>query len=71
MYLMKKTLKQLRKVAGLTQGEAAAKLGVSHDTLSRWENGTTHPTAPQIVDICRVYECKFDDIIWPETKKDA
>ena len=65
---MKKTLKQLRKQAGLTQDEAANALGVSHDTLSRWENGTTHPTAPQIVDICLVYKCKFDDIIWPDSK---
>lgn len=71
MRVMKKTLKQLRKSVGLTQDEAAGALGVSHDTLSRWENGTTHPTAPQIVDICRVYECKFDNIIWPETKKNA
>lgn len=68
MNAMKKTLKQLRKQAGLTQDEAASALGVSHDTLSRWENGTTHPTAPQIVDICQVYKCKFDDIIWPDSK---
>lgn len=69
MELMKKrTLKQLRKAAGLTQEEAAKSLNVSHDTLSRWENGLTQPTALQIVDICRVYECKFDDIIWPEAK---
>ena len=68
---MKKSLKQLRKAAGLSQDEAAKALNVSHDTISRWENWTTHPTAPQIVDICRVYECKFDDINWPEAKKDA
>ena len=65
---MKKTLKQWRKVASLTQEEAAKKLGVSHDTISRWESGATQPTALQIVDICRVYNCKFDEIIWPEAK---
>jgi len=63
-----KTLKQLRKAVGLTQEEAAKELGVSHDTISRWESGVTQPTAPQIVDICRVYNCKFDDISWPEAK---
>lgn len=68
MELMKKTLKQLRKVAGLNQDEAAKVLNVSHDTISHWENGLTHPTALQIVDICLVYNCKFDDIIWPEAK---
>lgn len=65
---MKKTLKQLRKAIGLTQGEVAKTLDVSHDTISRWESGVTQPTALQIIDICRVYKCKFDNIIWPETK---
>lgn len=66
--MKKQTLKQLRKAAGLTQEEAAKSLNVSHDTLSRWENGLTQPTAPQIVEICRVYNCKFDEIIWPEAR---
>lgn len=68
MRVMKKTLRELRKMAGLSQEEAAKALIVSHDTISRWENGITQPTALQIVDICRVYNCKFDDIIWPEAK---
>jgi DNA-binding XRE family transcriptional regulator len=68
---MKMTLRQLRKRAGLTQKEAANVLNVSHDTLSRWENGATNPTALQAVDICRVYKCKFDDIEWPESKQVA
>lgn len=68
MVLMKRTLRELRKMANLSQDEAAKALIVSHDTISRWENGITQPTAPQIVDICRVYNCKFDDIIWPEAK---
>lgn len=64
----KKTLKQLRKRAAMNQEEAAKALKVSHDTISRWENGLTQPTSLQIIDICRVYNCKFDDIIWPEAK---
>lgn len=66
--MKRKTLKELRKAAELTQEEVAKALDVSHDTLSRWENGITHPAAPQIVEICRVYGCNFDDIIWPEAK---
>jgi len=52
----------------MNQEEAAKALKVSHDTISRWENGLTQPTSLQIIDICRVYNCKFDDIIWPEAK---
>lgn len=69
--MKKKTLKQLRKAISLTQDEAAGQLGVSHDTISRWEAGATQPTSLQIIDICRVYNCKFDDIIWPGPKQDA
>ena len=65
------TLKGLRKASGFTQEETAAQLGVSHDTISRWESGSTQPAAPQIINICRVYNCKFEDIIWPESKQDA
>ena len=53
----------------MTQDEAAKQLGVSHDTISRWETGATQPTAPQIIYICQTYNCKFDDIIWPEAKQ--
>jgi DNA-binding XRE family transcriptional regulator len=67
--MKKKTLKQLRNAAAMTQDEAAEELGVSHDTISRWESGITQPNAPQILDICRVYSCKFDDIIWPKAKR--
>lgn len=71
MVFMMKTLKQFRKSVDLTQEEAATALSVSHDTIARWESGATQPNAPQITNICRVYNCKFDDIIWPESKKDA
>lgn len=66
--MTKKTLKELRKAAKMTQDEAAKMLDVSHDTIARWESGATQPNAPQIIDICRAYGCKFDDIIWPEAK---
>lgn len=43
--MKKQTLKQLRKLADLTQEEAAKELSVSHDTISRWESGATQPNA--------------------------
>lgn len=66
--MKKQTLKQLRKMVSLTQEEAAKALNVSHDTISRWESGATQPNALQVIDICHVYKCKFEDIIWPEAK---
>ena len=36
-------INQLRKLAGMTQEEVAEKLGVSRQTISKWEAGTTMP----------------------------
>ena len=60
------TLKQIRKLAALTQEQAADKLNISHDTISRWESGATQPTANQIADLCRLYEVQFEDIKWEQ-----
>ena len=40
---MKDVLPQLRRDRGLTQGELAAKLFVTRQAVSRWENGETTP----------------------------
>ncbi len=34
-----RTLKRFRRRAGLTQARLAAKLGVSRNTVARWESG--------------------------------
>lgn len=60
----KRNLKQLRKDAGLTQEQAASKLGVSHDTIGRWESGSTIPSATQAALICQTYGVQFQDVKW-------
>lgn len=65
----RKTLKQIRKAAGLTQEQAAEKLNISHDTMSRWESGQTQPSAMQAALICQIYGVQFQDINW-EPKHD-
>ena len=58
------TLKQLRNIKGLSQKEAAEKLGVSELTLANYEKGIRQPTASTIKKIMEVYETTFDDIIF-------
>lgn len=43
----------LRKAAGLSQEEAANKLGVSRQAISRWEQGTALPDAFNLSVICK------------------
>lgn len=65
---MKLTLRQLRRLNEISQKKAAELLGVSTDSIVRWERGETHPNALQIAEICRVYKTRFEDIEWNPPK---
>lgn len=56
------TLAAARKNAGLTQVEAAKRLGVSSFALYCWEKGTSFPTQPKIDKICSLYNIPYDCI---------
>lgn len=59
---MAMTLKALRTNAGLNQRTAAAKLGVTPETLSSWERGITYPNVIHITKIERLYRVEYDEI---------
>lgn len=58
------SLKAARVNCGLTQKEAAQKLGVGRSTLMNWENGKSAPREPHIRQIERVYGVSYNDIIF-------
>ena len=62
--MIKMTLKAARVNAGLTQKEAAEKLGVSNKTLGDWENGKSFPNANKIKLICENYGVFYDNLIF-------
>lgn len=59
-----KTLKQLRSDKGLKQKKVAEAIGVSEDTIRRWENGDTYPNAPQAIELARLYGVAVDEVDW-------
>jgi len=63
---LKIKLKALRVNADMTLDIAAEKLNVTVRTLQNWENYTTFPNTLQLVKICDVYGCTFDDIFLPD-----
>lgn len=63
---MKITLKALRVNAGLTQSQAAAKIGVTKKTLSNWEQYKTFPDAFKLKKLCELYGCNIDDVFLPD-----
>lgn len=56
------TLKALRINAGLDQKTAAAKIGVTPETLGNWENAKTFPDVKQITKIEELYNVSYSDI---------
>lgn len=54
------SLKAARVNVGLSQKEAAEKLGISNKTLCSWENGKTYPDQPMIEKICVLYGVTYD-----------
>ena len=58
------TLKAARVNIGLTQTEAAKKIGVTVDTLSNYERGKSYPDVPIIRRIEETYGLPYSDIIF-------
>lgn len=62
MEIVKISLAAARVNAGLSQKEAAEKLGISNKTLCSWENYLTYPSADMIPKICELYGIPYDQI---------
>ena len=52
------TLKACRVIADIKAEEIADAAGVGVDTLYKWEKGKSHPTAPQMVKIIKLFATK-------------
>ena len=58
------TLAAARVNAGLTQSEAADKLGVSVTTVFNWENGKTSPKMSIVPTIAALYKIPVHDLLF-------
>lgn len=55
--------KKAREKSGITQQEAAEKLGVDQSTVCLWETGKTKPRASLLTRIASVYGCTVDELL--------
>ena len=65
----KTKLKKLRQAKGLTQEAASERLGVTAQTVSKWERGLLSPDISLLPKIALLYQCSIDslfdmDLIW-------
>ena len=56
-------LKALRKAEGISQERLAEKVGVSRQSVSKWETGEAYPEMTNIVALCTVFHCEITDLI--------
>lgn len=65
-----KNLRYYRDLKGFTQRQLAAELGIKHNTISSWENGTNSLDAAVLMEICDLLGVSLDEMYKGE-KKDS
>ena len=56
-------IRTLRRSRDMTQDELAAKLGVTFQTVSRWENGGSYPDIEFLPAIASIFEVTVDHLL--------
>ena len=56
-------IQYLRKINKLKQEQFAEKMGVSRQTVSRWESNEVTPELNKLVDMCSIFSCDLDTLV--------
>lgn len=56
-------LKIIRKSKNISQEDLAENLGVSRQSVSKWETGENYPSMQNIVYLCTIFKCKMNDLV--------
>lgn len=56
-------LYNLRKKQKMSQEKLAEKIGVSRQSVSKWENGTAYPEMNRILELCNIFHCQLNDLV--------
>ena len=59
-----RNLQFLRKMRNtMTQEDLAEKMGVSRQTVSKWELDMAYPEMEKVLELCRLFSCSMDQLI--------
>ncbi len=53
----------LRKQKTMTQEQLAERMGVTRQTVSRWESDEVTPELAKLVEMCEVFSCRLDGLV--------
>lgn len=56
-------LQFLRRANGMTQEQLASRMGVSRQTVSKWESGEATPELGKLVELCEIFGCTLDSLL--------
>ncbi len=61
----------LRKREGFTQEGFAEQMGVSRQTISKWESDSCFPEMEKLLQMCEMFHCNLDDLVRGDVQADA
>jgi len=56
-------LRQIRKNKNMSQEQLAEKVNVTRQSVSKWENGESYPEMNNILELCKIFNCKLNDLV--------
>lgn len=56
-------LYNLRKAAKMSQEKLAEKIGVTRQSVSKWENGESYPEMDNIMKLCDIFHCTINELV--------
>ena len=60
---LSKNLKKIRKENNLSQEQLADKLGVSRQSVSKWESEQAYPEMDKMISICKMFNLNIDELL--------
>lgn len=63
MYLASNLQYLRRNFGGMTQEKLAQRMGVSRQTVSKWESGEAYPEIGNLMELCDIFSCKLDQLL--------
>ena len=56
-------LQHLRAARNMTQEQLAMLLGVSRQSVTKWEAEKSYPEMDKLLKMCQIFECSLDDLV--------
>ena len=66
---LSENIKKIRKENNLSQEQLAEKLGVSRQSVSKWESNQAYPEMEKMLQICQIFNLNIDELLNQDFKE--